>query len=108
MRVSASSRAKPPLGSGSRRRYRQNIKLVVEDEARLAAGEREDETLVEARLHVLVGLGAEAGVRVHRHRVELPHVRSETAQISLRGVGHTSGQLRTLKGGHRIGQRARS
>ena len=43
--------------------HRQHVQLIVEDEARLAAGEREDETLVEARLHVLVRLGAEACLR---------------------------------------------
>ena len=70
---------------------RQDVKLVVKGEAPGAVAQREDQTLVEARLRVHVGLGAELRMRVlgsdWQNAGPLPLTVS-----SFPGAGETSGQ----------------
>ncbi|KAF3394345.1 hypothetical protein F1880_004952 [Penicillium rolfsii] len=49
----------------------QHVQLVVHDQARIAAAQRQDKALVETGNHIIVGLSAVTGVDIHGQGVQL-------------------------------------
>ncbi|KJR80875.1 uncharacterized protein SPSK_04850 [Sporothrix schenckii 1099-18] len=90
-----------------------HVELIVNNEAGVAAAERQDEALVEARHDVGVGFGAVARVDVHGHGVELAQTghaleqqHDQAAALDgLDGAGqHVGGQgLKVLEDAHAVG-----
>ena len=77
----------------------ENVQLVVQHYARLVAGQRQDEALVEPVDHVLVGLGPVPAVDVHGHGEELfqrghSFEKNENGAATLNSLDWASQQIR--------------